>query len=299
MSEQKVETFEKAEVPQCLRRFQWVELDLCYTQTSEASTQVEDVNCTNVTQAVKAIIKTAFIEGKTMNLSYVFPAHSVVVQALLNMNTHSIRRLYSLTTKIESGTNLLLKDVVTADLNPLLLEMSVDKFIHTVELLYYVKEYFLTLYGVAVINVTCKDREDVLIILSQTSLCCNVCCESADTGIRLFQCLHCNVSSVCEHCLAVPEGQKYLTSHNDTCGNIQKLLQPIVNTMSFVHLCCNCFTPLHKNCKSNHFNPQVTFEVKKKKRTIVYKTAKCTFKKCVRDVCNHCFLRHKNKRSGF
>ena len=279
-------------VPECFRKLQWVELDTFYTQTLEASAEIEKMYSGDAMEAVKAVINSAFYEGKTMNLSYVLPAHSIVVQALLNMKTQSIKRLYGITIKIENSS-LTLKEVVTANLNPLLLEMSIEKFKYTVELLYYMKEYFLSLFGIAVLNVTCMDKSDVLIILSQNNLMCNLCDNSADSGFRLFQCVECNVSSVCSECIQTPKGQEYLQSHAEKCADIQTLLQPIVESMTFAHLCNNCYTPLHKRHTKNHFNPEILFQMVKKKRTLVYKKAKCTFSKCKRDVCVSCIKNSK------
>lgn len=281
-------------IPACLRKLQWMELDAFYTQTIEASQEIEKMCGGDCLDTLKAVINTAFFEGKTMNLSYMLPAHSIVVQALLNMKTQSIKGLYGITMKIEPCSTLTLKDVVSSDLNPLLLEMTVDKFKHTVEMLYYMKEYFLSMFGIALINITCSDRSDVLIILAQNSLSCNICDRAANPNCRLFQCIECNVSSICAECMQTVEGQSYLVAHAESCQPIQDLLQPIVGTMTFAHLCTNCYTPLHKKHPKNHFNPEISFQRTKKKRSIVYKKARCTVSKCKRDICVNC-LRHLKK----
>jgi hypothetical protein len=281
------------EMPHCFKKLQWVELDTFYAQTVEASTEIEKMYCGDMVKAVKAVINTAFYEGKTMSLAYILPAHSVVVQAILNMNTPNLRKLYDITLQIEPNKNLKLKDVVSADINPHLLEMTVEKFKYTVELLYYLKEYFLSVFGVALLNVTCFDKTDVLIILSQNSLLCNLCENSPETGSRLFQCVECNVSSICVECIQTQKGQDYLVAHSQTCGYIQQLLRPIVESMNFSHLCHNCYTPLHKRCFKNHFNPEISFQLKKKKKSIVYKKAKCNFQKCKRDLCIACLKKSK------
>lgn len=280
------------------KKLHWMEMDMLCVQTLEASKEIARVagHSYDCFDSVKSVIRAAFYEGKTMNLSYTLPAHSVVVQALLNMKTTTIKKLYSIITEIECDASVKLSDVVTVNLHPFLLNMTVEKFKGTVELLYYLKEYFLSLFGVAVLNVTCADRADVLIILSQEALVCNTCGQSPQddvVGSSLFQCLDCNVSSICRTCLTTKKGQEYLAAHSSTCASIQQLLSPIVETMTFAHLCRNCFTPLHKRHPKNHFNPEISFRVCRKKRSIVYNHARCTVPKCKRDVCVACMKNGK------
>jgi hypothetical protein len=268
------------------QRLQWLEVDPYCLQTSEADEEAKITSTTSL-ETVKAVMRTAFYEGKTFNLTYVLPAHSVIVQALLNMNTSSIKKLYGLTSKFSKDADVSLRDVVSTDLNPLLLNMKLSKFRATVELLYYLKEYFLSVFGVALVNVMCSDKSDVLLILSQQSLTCNLCDKSA-AEVRLFQCVECNVSTVCHDCMQTEKGEDYLMAHSFSCFNIQELIQPIIQTMTFAHLCFKCFTPLHKKLHKNHFAPKIEFVTNKKRRRILYSKASCSVEKCKRNLCVTC-----------
>lgn len=271
-----------------LNKMRWMEVDSLCTQTLEANSELCKITDSYSSVSVQAVINTAFYEGKTVYLPYVLPAHSIIVQALLNMNPSSIKKLYAISTSISSCSHIKLREVVSNKLNPLLLDMTVDKFKSTVEMLYYLKEYFLSLFGMALVNVTCSDRTDVILILSQVTLTCNLC-EKGATKARLFQCVECNVSSVCVDCMQTEKGQEYLLAHASSCRNIQELLRPLIETMTFVHLCQNCFTPLHKQCcAKNHFNPHISFQLKKQKRFITYNKATCSAPKCKRNVCVSC-----------
>lgn len=272
---------------EALTKLRWMEVDTLCTQTLEATNELCKLTDSYSPSTVQAVIRSAFYEGKTVHLSYVLPAHSSVVQALLNMSPASIKKLYAISTNIPNNNHVKLRKVVSSKLNPLLLDMTVSKFKSTVELLYYMKEYFLSLFGTALVNVTCKDKCDVLLILSQLTLTCNLC-DSKASDTRLFQCVDCNVSSVCINCMQTEKGHDYLHAHSDSCVNIQKLIKPLVESMTFVHLCENCYAPLHKNVDKNHFNPNIRFERKKKKSVISYGKAQCTFAKCKRNLCAFC-----------
>jgi hypothetical protein len=277
-------------------KLRWMEVDSLCNQTLEAGEELCKIT-DNSSLSVQAVIKTAFYEGKTLHLSYILPAHSLIVQALLNMSPVSIKRLYIISKTIPGDTHLKLRHVASNQLNPILLNMTVDSFKFTVELLYYMKEYFLSLFGTALVNVTCQDKAAVLIILSQVTLTCNLCDNTA-SSTRLFQCVDCNVSSVCIECMQTDKGREYLQAHSVCCNSIQRLIRPIVETMTFAHLCEHCYAPLHKNCVKNHFNPHIMFQLKKQKRFIKYNKAQCSFPKCKRSLCVTC-LRNSHKKCSY
>jgi hypothetical protein len=284
-----------ATLPSCFGSLQWLEIDSCCLQTAEALNEKKNITVSNGCKTIKAVIRSAYCEGKTLNLAYMLPAHSVIVQALLNMNPSSIKHLYEVTTRLNTCETMTLKQVVSKELSPFLLNMTLSKFKATVELLYYLKEYFLSLFGVALVNVTCSDRSDVLIILSQNTLTCNLCDKSAEST-RLFQCIECNVSSICVDCMQHERGASYLMAHTFSCKSIQNLIKPIVETMTFAHLCSQCFTPLHRRYKKNHFNPDVSFSDRKSCHKFVYKKARCTVPSCKRDLCVNCLRKSNSKK---
>jgi len=269
-------------IPVAFSRLHWMELDTA----AEEPQKIEKVNTLGT---IKTVMRTAFFEGKTFNLTYVLPAHSVIVQALLNLNTSSVKKLYSLTSQFDMLEDLKVKDVVTSEqiLNPLLINMRLSEFRKTVELLYFCKEYFISLYGTALVNVTCADKCDVLLVLSQNMLSCNLCSMGAHQT-RLFQCVECNVSTVCYNCMQTEKGSEYLEAHAHSCQKIQDLLRPIVQKMTFAHLCFKCFTPLHKHVHKNHFNPEIQVLKNKKKISVTHKKACCSIKNCKRNLCLAC-----------
>lgn len=265
----------------------WFELDALCTQTEEAALEVQKVIDGFSVESVAAVINASYAEGKTISICRTVPAHHIVVQALLNMSPSSIKKLYAIATSIPENSKLKLAEVVTKKLNKQLLQMSVTEFKNTVELLYYLKEYMISLFGMGLVNLTCKDKVDVVLILSQTTMSCNICDRSA-SRTTLYQCLECSVSSVCVECMQTERGAQYLEAHSTSCINIQALLHPYIESMRYAHLCKQCFIPLHKNVTKNHFQPEVSFS---RKKTIG--RAKCTVPKCRRDLCQCCLLKHK------
>jgi hypothetical protein len=269
----------------------WLELNTLCTQTEEAALEVQKVIDGFSAQSVSAVINASYAEGKTLSICRTIPAHHVVTQGLLNMDPVAIKKLYAIATSIPENSKLKLCEVVTKSMNPQLLKMTVTEFKRTVELLFYLKEYFISVFGMGLINLTCQDKVDVVLILSQVTMSCNLCDRPA-SSTRLFQCLECSVSSVCVECLKTDKGQEYLESHGETCNRIQDLIRPYIDSLKYAHLCKQCFIPLHRNVTKSHFQPDVFFS-KKRVINITCGRAKCTVPKCRRDLCQTCLLKHK------
>lgn len=275
-----------------MSKLNWLLMDTCCTQSAEAFEETQHITDGVSPRSIQAVINASFIEGKTLSVCRVIPAHHVVVQALLNMSPSNIKTLYAISTNIPDSSRMKLRSVVKKQLNPLLLDMRVDEFKKTVELLYFLKEYLLSLYGHALVNLTCIDKVDVVLILSQVNLSCNLCDRPA-CSTSLFQCLNCSVSSICRDCMQTPKGAEYLEGHCVSCGNIQSLLQPYAESIYYAHLCKECFVPLHKNVTKNHVKPQVIFQFVRRKLNIVCEKPRCLVPKCKRDLCTTCLLKVK------
>jgi len=231
---------------------------------------------------VKSVIEAAFWEGKTIALDYVIPFHSVVVQSLLNMNPKAVERLYMVTSSVMADRpSATLGEVVSNKLNPLLLNLSLTKLRDVLELLFYLKEYLVSMFGVALVNVFCSDGQDVIMILYQNYLVCNVCDKTEGS---MYQCAECNISTVCKTCCATEAGQAYLQLHERKCDFFQQLIHPVIQNMHFVHLCRGCMSVLHKHVKSNHFQPKPGA------------SAACTLKKCTRRLCTACIKQRSTKK---
>lgn len=295
-----------------LRRWQWLELDgscdgsfsgLDFSgpknnaeSTVELGLGLSKADCKRIKKEhrpVLEVVRQAFFEGKTIHLSYVLPAHSSVVQILLNMTAKTIKNLYGLTTRIEGSDVLKLKDVVAGDLDQRLADMTIQHFKHTVELLYYLKEYLMSMFGSALVNVGCSDKTDVLIILSQRALSCNLC-EKLVHNTRVFQCVECNVSTICSECIQLPSGESYIRAHALSCQAIQQLICPVIQTMNFVHLCIRCYVPLHKKAeKLSHVVPDIFCKRNRnrKKKEFFFQKARCLVSGCKRDLCKTCLLK--------
>lgn len=272
-----------------IEQLSWFELNTFCTQTEEAALEVQRVIDGFSAQSVEAVINASYVEGKTFSVFKVVPAHHIVVQAILNMSPSAIKKIYNIVSNIPEHSCIKLSEVVTKKLNPQLLQLTVADFRITVELLYFLKEYLLSLFGMGLVNIMCKDKIDVVLILSQVTMSCNLCDRSA-SSVTLYQCLECSVSSVCVECLQTQKGAAYLAAHSVSCRNIQNLLQPYVDSMRYAHLCKKCFVPLHRNVMKNHFQPEVLVS---KKRDVICGRAKCTVKKCKRDLCHDCLFKTK------
>ena len=277
-------------------KLRWFELDDACTQSVEAKVEVKKITDSFSSKSVQAVINASFLEGKTMMICHVIPAHHIIVQAILNLTPSAIKKLYAISISIPSESNMKLSEVVTnKELNPHLLKMKVNDFKVTVELLYYLKEYTLSLFAMALVSLTCSDKTDVILVLSQVTMTCNLCDQPASSS-RLYQCLDCSVSSVCVDCMQTDKGFEYLQAHSGSCESIQKLLRPYVQSMKYAHLCRHCFVPLHRHVTKDHFQPEISFQIKKKKRFITYNKAKCSVSKCKRDLCFSCLCANKKNK---
>lgn len=257
----------------------WFPLDSFCTQTEEAALEVQKVMDGISPLSIAAVINASYADSKTFNVCQVIPAHHTIVQGILNMQPETMKRIYNIVSNLPDTSTMKLAEVVSKKLNKQLLKLSVSEFKATVELLYFLKEYLLSLFGMGLVNLTCKDKMEVVLILSQVTMSCNMCDQPA-SNTTLFQCVECSVTSLCTDCLQTQQGEAFLENHSVSCGKMQRLLQPYIKSLRYAHLCKKCFVPLHRNVTKSHFH-------------VICGRATCTVPKCKRNLCQQCLLLHK------